>query len=49
MHPDIALADVSEDFWSIVLPPVYFLSAGREPAIGVFNATFTALITRLDG
>ena len=49
MHPDIALADVLKDFGSIVLPPVYFRLAGGQPAIGVLNATFTTLITRLHG
>lgn len=24
VHPDITLADVSENFWPMVLPPVYF-------------------------
>ena len=47
MHPDIALADVLKDFWPIILPPVYFRWAGGQPGIGVFNATFTTLITRL--
>ena len=49
MHPDIALADVLEDFGPIVLPPVYFGLAGRQPALGVFNATFATLITGLHG
>jgi hypothetical protein len=49
MHPDIALADVLENFGPIVFPPVYFGLAGRQPALGVFNATFATLITGLHG